>query len=592
MSIKTTLSLIFLIGLSFNSAYAIESCTDSLDNDGDLLVDCNDPECNTECTTCGSNVIVNGSFEISSSSSSNWLQSFPGSNPAVIDGWTSTDEGTSNGCDVLKFTWPDMPVEGEYLIDLQSNSNTGICHASLTIDQGLKQSVATEAGVTYELSYYTYNWDTEPTIGSNDGLEVYIDGVLAQSISTIPETATRQVVSFVATAATTEIKFVNKFNNRTASALDNVRVVKTCNSAPEVELCADSTDNDSDGLADCLDSDCDSVCAPAGSNLIQNGSFEISSGSSSSWLNVAPNVNPDAIDNWTVINEGTSGDCDILKFAHAAAVDGSFLIDLQSNSNAGNCSGALNIDQGIKQSVVTELGSTYELSFYAYNFNTALAGGARNALYVYVGGVLAKIITPLPANATQQTLRFVATSTSTEIKFVNKYNWRGLSGLDQVQMFKVANSSNTDECTSLSAEQTRMDGSLRTLSDSVEKMLLTATRRAATFEHSRYLSLSAENSRLFQESWARVWSLPGIDYQSCSASFSGCVSVDNTAAVAQLLTNVNRMNTIASWVLDKRYYSVRDKNRVAFLRRLLRANYRKALEAVNAFPTELLSCTS
>jgi len=140
------------------------------------------------------NLLVNGDFEASSD---------PVTTPP---GWTNI--GHSDG--VIPYTIGPLPAyDGKYFYDLG-----GFGDPSGPVDDGIMQSVATVIGKTYKLSFGLSSED----VAGDSTLEVIIGGQSSFYSQSSTGTYflkgfTTQSISYVATAAMTDIKFIEVKNS-------------------------------------------------------------------------------------------------------------------------------------------------------------------------------------------------------------------------------------------------------------------------------------------------------------------------------------------------------------------------------------------
>ena len=140
------------------------------------------------------NLLVNGDFEASSSST------------ATPVGWTNI--GHSDG--VISYGIGPLPAfDGNYFYDLG-----GFGDASGPVGDGIMQSVATTIGQSYTLSF---GLSSEDVAGLSE-LEVLIGG--QSTVFSLSSTGTwflkgftPQSISYVATSALTDIKFIETLNS-------------------------------------------------------------------------------------------------------------------------------------------------------------------------------------------------------------------------------------------------------------------------------------------------------------------------------------------------------------------------------------------
>ncbi|MCB9339041.1 MAG: hypothetical protein H6577_13000 [Lewinellaceae bacterium] len=231
--------------------FCSENCTDGIDNDGDGLIDCDDPDCGLSLTasptnaTCGSN---NGQVSISasggsgnyeySSDSITWAGSnlfanvLPGNHTFYVrngDGACPASVGATvtDGCEVCT---DGIDNDGDGLIDCadpdcapvsSAGPNVSICSGASTM------LTATASGGT---APYTFAW--------SDGLGAGATKTVSPGPTT---TYTVTVTSVTGCSSTAQVTVT----------------VTACS-----EDCTDGIDNDGDGLVDCDDPDCQAIGMP------------------------------------------------------------------------------------------------------------------------------------------------------------------------------------------------------------------------------------------------------------------------------------------------------------------------------------------
>ena len=174
--------------------------------------------------------------------------------------------------------------------------------------------------------------------------------------------------------------------------------------------------------------------------LIVNGGFE----TNGVCMNATPTNNPNAINGWTVINDGTSSNCDAYLGGPTCGMgvySGNYAVDLQSSSNGTGsaCAGSFSIDVGIEQNVPTVSGRTYILTFYA----TAQSGGISGTdLEVKLNNTTFQSI-DLTGTFSKYSYTFTATGNTT-IRFANKSISSNtfVTGLDNISVITKEDCSN------------------------------------------------------------------------------------------------------------------------------------------------------
>ena len=226
------------VGLTSNVASAkcdFEICGNGLDDDGDGLIDCDDPECSNGLTA---NVL--GGATICAGASTNLSVAGTGGTMPYTFTW-------SNGLGTGSIKSVTTLVTTDYTVTVSdANGCTAIGSVTInvnpapTADAGLAQNLCSGLSTTLNASAtggttpYTYTWDN----GLGNGI--------SQSISPL-----------ATTTYTVTVSSPNGCNDT-----DQVTVtVATC-----VEDCGNGIDDDGDGLVDCDDPDCGPT-VDAGSNL-------------------------------------------------------------------------------------------------------------------------------------------------------------------------------------------------------------------------------------------------------------------------------------------------------------------------------------
>lgn len=180
--------------------------------------------------------------------------------------------------------------------------------------------------------------------------------------------------------------------------------------------------------------------SPAFANLITNGSFETPVVPVGGFTNF--NIGSTGITGWTVVGPQAS----IVSGSYKSfglsfpAEDGSQWLDLTGDGS--------NKVEGVKQTVSTTAGSTYDLSFYVGNqVNSSGIYGTTSTVNVLLNGAPAQTFTnSLGAGGTTQvweqfSLSFVAASGSTTIEFLNlDPSTDNTNGLDNVVLTQQATS--------------------------------------------------------------------------------------------------------------------------------------------------------
>jgi hypothetical protein len=168
------------------------------------------------------NLIRNGSFE-KPVVADGQLQRFHTGDK--FSGWTVV--GASGAVDVINkdFMFQGQnfpPKKGNQLLDLTGDSDTAT---------GVQQNVATNAGATYEVSFFLGSpYDTTGQLGTSSTVHVLVDGNEAGSFTSPGKRGSNMhwrkfSTQFVAQKSSTAIAFINGDpQNDTANGLDGVSV--------------------------------------------------------------------------------------------------------------------------------------------------------------------------------------------------------------------------------------------------------------------------------------------------------------------------------------------------------------------------------
>lgn len=160
-------------------------------------------------TTMGSNLITNGTMEASGTK-------VDGSVKAELSGWTSTVDGIEvTNSEIWNGSLDGVSnTAGDTYVELDN---------SLGVD-AISQTIETTAGTPYVLSFDKALRDT----ASDDGIEVYIDGELVDTIRPSDETWETYTVEFTGTGDDTTIEFteIASEDDKRGVLLDDVSVME------------------------------------------------------------------------------------------------------------------------------------------------------------------------------------------------------------------------------------------------------------------------------------------------------------------------------------------------------------------------------
>ncbi len=229
-----------------------ENCTDGIDNDGDGLIDCADPDCGINATAAAANATcgnINGQVSIVpsggsgnyefSANNSTWQASnnfsgvAPGSHTYYVRNAVdnscpvSVSASVADGCENCT---DGIDNDGDGLIDC-ADSN---CSPTLTISSSQSLCLGSTANLSVSATGangpYTISWSNGLGTGNTKNVSP-----LATTTYTV--TATGSV-----------------------GCTNTAQVTVTVTPCPE--NCLDGIDNDGDGLVDCADPDCQAVGMP------------------------------------------------------------------------------------------------------------------------------------------------------------------------------------------------------------------------------------------------------------------------------------------------------------------------------------------
>ncbi len=218
------------------STCATENCTNGIDDDGDGLADCADPDCS---------IVLNGEFD---NSTTNWAVS----NNVAGNSSTFTVDNTNQ-----------LTGKNSAKIDITAASGTEWHIQFLQVGRTI------QAGKKYTLSFRAKasanrNISTAVDLGSSPYTTYFYQ--------TLALTTAAQNYSYTFTASTTVTNNARILFNLAASTgivyIDQVFLREACG-----EICNNGIDDDGDGFVDALDTECN-TCSYVGQNLITNGEFD------------------------------------------------------------------------------------------------------------------------------------------------------------------------------------------------------------------------------------------------------------------------------------------------------------------------------
>ena len=211
-----------------------EICNNGIDDDGDGLEDCADPDCG---------LITNREFD---ESTTGWQLYVQSGNAATFTIDKTTQLSGMNSAKVVVSTTQNGT---DWHVQLAQAGKTLVAGTKYTVTFSAKASTSRLASVALQLgaSPYTNYFNQSFTL-----------------------TTSLQQFSFDFTASTSisNVTFLINLAKATGTIyIDNVQVKERC------EVCNNGLDDDGDGFIDALDTDCNS-CEFVGQNLVTNGDFE------------------------------------------------------------------------------------------------------------------------------------------------------------------------------------------------------------------------------------------------------------------------------------------------------------------------------
>ncbi|MBN2723114.1 MAG: lamin tail domain-containing protein [Deltaproteobacteria bacterium] len=239
-------------------------CENSTDDDGNGVADCDDVACAyaSICTTgeipVPSSLIITEIMAnpVSGSSDLEWFEIFNTSgSPVELNGLTVCDDATEGHCFIVDFGTSYPLTAGEYALFARNGS---LLPAGIVADY------------TYGTTIYL---NDSPSTSYPEAINLFANGALIDGVyfdttwSALTEGAS---MSFSPNAPHTATGNNDKANWCAGVDLyDSTNTLYgtpgTANPACAMEtICDDSSDNDSDGLTDCQDPDCDGLAGPGG----------------------------------------------------------------------------------------------------------------------------------------------------------------------------------------------------------------------------------------------------------------------------------------------------------------------------------------
>jgi hypothetical protein len=211
-----------------------EICDNGIDDDGDGLEDCSDPDCG---------LITNREFDEGTTGWQLYLQS---GNSASF---TIDKNNIISGANSAKIVVSTTQNGTDWHVQLAQTGKSFVAGTKYTITFWAKATTSRTATVALQQSSspYTNYFNQSFTIGTGYQLYSY---------------------DFTPSAALSNVTFLLNLAKATGTIyIDNVQIKERC------EICNNGIDDDGDGFTDALDTDCNS-CEFVGQNLVVNGEFE------------------------------------------------------------------------------------------------------------------------------------------------------------------------------------------------------------------------------------------------------------------------------------------------------------------------------
>ncbi|MBK7008866.1 MAG: Ig-like domain-containing protein [Saprospiraceae bacterium] len=211
-----------------------EICGNGIDDDGDGLEDCSDPDCG---------LITNREFD---NGTTGWQLNVQSGNAASL---TIDKNNIISGANSAKIVVTTTQNGTDWHVQLAQTGKSLMAGTKYTITFWAKASTSRTASVLLQLgaSPYTTYFSQSFTIGTGYALYSY---------------------DFTPSSALSNVSFLLNLAKATGTIyIDNIQIKERC------EICNNGLDDDGDGLTDALDTDCNS-CEFVGQNLVTNGEFE------------------------------------------------------------------------------------------------------------------------------------------------------------------------------------------------------------------------------------------------------------------------------------------------------------------------------